>query len=45
MKFRRSAYEAIRDTDEVEIKMALSQPSSESFEVMISTVDITAICK
>ena len=45
MKFRRSAYEAIKDTDEVGIEMALSQPSSESFEVMISTIDITAICK
>ena len=42
MKFKRSSYEAMKDTGEVVIVMGLSQPSSESFQVMISAIDVTA---
>ena len=45
MKFKRSSYEAMKDTGEVVIMMVLSQPSSESFQVLLSTMDITAECE
>ena len=42
VNFRRSSYEVIEDRGEVMIVMRLSQSSSESFEVMISSMDVTA---
>ena len=45
VKFKRSTYEAMKDTGEVVIVIGLSQPSSELFQVMISAVDVTAECE
>ena len=42
VNFKQSSYEVMEDGGEVMIVIELSQPSSEPFDVMISSVDITA---
>ena len=42
MKFKQSSYEVMKDRNEVIVEITLNQPSSESFEVMISSMNVTA---
>ena len=42
MEFKRSSYEVMEDEVEVMRVLRLSQPSADSFEVMISAMDVTA---
>ena len=45
MNFKRQLNEVFEDKGEVEIEMKFSLPPSESFEVMISSMDVTANSK
>ena len=45
MRFEQSSYEVMEDTNEVTIVILLSQPSSESFDVIITLMNLTAECK
>ena len=42
MNFDKSSYEVREDSDEVMIMIILNQPSSKPFDVIISSVDVTA---
>ena len=44
VNFNQSSYEVMEDSSEVIIVIELSQPSSQTFEVIISLIDITAKC-
>ena len=41
VNFKQSSYEVMEDEGEVIIMIEMSQPSSEPFEVMISSMDAT----
>ena len=45
MNFDKSSYEVREDSDEVMIMIALNQPSSKPFDVVISLMDVTAESK
>ena len=45
MRFEQSSYEVMEDTNEVTIVILLSQPLSESFDVIITLMNLTAECK
>ena len=42
VNIEQSKYEARENSSEVTLKLALSQVSSEAFEVVLTTMDITA---
>ena len=42
MNFKQSSYEVMGDRGEVTVMVDMNRPSSEPFEVMISSMDVTA---
>ena len=42
MNFKQSSYEVMEDRGEVTVMIDMNQPSSKPFEVMISSMDVTA---
>ena len=42
MNFKQSSYEVMEDRGEVTVMIELSRQSSKPFEVMISSMDVTA---
>ena len=42
VNFKQSSYEVMEDRGEVTVMIDMNQPSSKPFEVMISSMDVTA---
>ena len=45
VSFNQSSYEVLEDNGTVSLLIALSQPSSVSFEVSVDTMNVTAVGK